>query len=96
MEDIASRLNMGYTWFRRMFRQYTGITPLQYLLQLRIQLACEMLLSERKTVKEIAFELNFETPFYFSRLFKEKTGFSPMEYKRAILMEKRESSNSSV
>jgi AraC-like DNA-binding protein len=82
IEEIASNLNVGYSWFRRKFKKYTGISPLQFLLQLRIQRARELLLAQSKSVKEIAFELNFDTPFYFSRLFKEKTGYSPMEYRK--------------
>jgi AraC-like DNA-binding protein len=82
IEDIASQLNIGYSLFRRMFKKYTGMAPLQYHLQLRLLRAKELLLIKSMTVKEIAFELNFDTPFYFSRLFKEKTGFSPQGFRK--------------
>jgi AraC-like DNA-binding protein len=56
--------------------------PIQYHLQLRIKQAEIMLTSSNKTIKEISYELGFESAFYFSRVFKEKTNISPVDYRK--------------
>lgn len=82
IEKLAEELNVGYSHFRQMFRKYTGISPTQYHLSLRIQRAKDLLVSSEKSVKEIAIELGFESYFYFSRIFKAKTGKSPQEFRK--------------
>jgi AraC-like DNA-binding protein len=77
MEDIAKELNVSYSWLRKMFKTYTGIALGQYLIQLKIERAKTLLSNPSKTIKEIAYDLHFESCFYFSKLFKEKTGLSP-------------------
>jgi AraC-like DNA-binding protein len=82
IEQLASELNVGYSYFRQMFRKYTGISPTQYHLSLRIQKAKDLLISTDYSFKEIAIDLGFESYFYFSRIFKDKTGKSPMEFRK--------------
>jgi AraC-like DNA-binding protein len=83
-EDVAKELRVGYSWFRKVFKKYTGLAPGQYLIQLKIQKAKELLADPSKLIKEIAFELNLESPLYFSKLFKEKTGLTPVDYRKLI------------
>lgn len=82
IENLAGDLNVGYSYFRQMFRKYTGISPAQYHLSLRIQKAKDLLVSTDQSFKEIAIDLGFESYFYFSRIFKDKTGKSPMEFRK--------------
>ena len=82
IENLAKELNVGYSYFRQMFRKYTGISPTQYHLSLRIQKAKDLLISTEKSFKEIAIDLGFESYFYFSRIFKDKTKKSPMEFRK--------------
>jgi AraC-like DNA-binding protein len=82
VEKLAGDLHVGYSYFRQMFRKYTGISPIQYHLSLRIQKAKDLLVSTDLSFKEIANELGFESYFYFSRIFKDKTGQSPMEFRK--------------
>ncbi|MBS1662811.1 MAG: AraC family transcriptional regulator [Bacteroidetes bacterium] len=84
MEQLAADLNVSYAWFRKAFKTYTGIAPNQYFLQLKIEKAKMLLLDQSKTIKEIAFSLNFESAFYFSKLFKEKIGVSPEVYRKGV------------
>jgi AraC-like DNA-binding protein len=93
VEKVAKELNISYSWFRRSFSRYTGIAPNQYIIQLKIEKAKALLADHTRSIKEIAFSMNFESPFYFSKLFKEKTGCSPEEY-RKNLRDMRPSSNS--
>jgi AraC-like DNA-binding protein len=76
VEKLAGELNIGYSYFRRMFKKYTGMSPAQYHLNLRIQKSKEMLLGN-KSIKEIAFEMGFDSIHYFSRIYKKKEGVSP-------------------
>jgi len=81
IENVAEELQVGYAWFRKVFKTYTGISPGQYLLQLKIERAKMLLADPTKSIKTISYELNFESMFYFSKLFKEKTGLSPENYR---------------
>jgi AraC-like DNA-binding protein/quercetin dioxygenase-like cupin family protein len=80
-EEIAASLNMSYTWFRRMFKNYTGLAPAQYISQLKIQKAKELLSVTNKTVKEIAFDLGFESVDYFSTQFRKQTNQTPTQFR---------------
>lgn len=84
MEKIAAELQVSYSWLRKAFKIFTGIAPHQYLLQLKIERARNLLADSQKPVKEIAFELGFESAFYFSRLFKLKTKSSPGAYRKKM------------
>ena len=81
---VAEELQVSYSWFRKAFKTFTGIAPHQYLLQLKIERAKLLLADTTKSVKEIAFELGFESSFYFSRIFKIKTSYSPDTYRKRI------------
>lgn len=80
-EEIASRLNISYSWFRRAFKEYTGFSPAQFIIQLKIQKAKDMLVQTNNSVKSIAHILDFETTGYFSVFFKRETGMSPLAYR---------------
>jgi AraC-like DNA-binding protein len=80
--EVANRINIGYSRFRKIFKQYTGIAPGQYLLHLKIQKAKEMAATTNLPFKEISEKLGFENSFYFSKLFKSKTGLSPVQFRQ--------------
>ena len=84
-EDVAKQLVMTYSWFRRLFKQYTGLAPAQYIAQLRLQHARELLSTSSKTVKEIAVEMNYESVDYFSTQFKRETKMTPTQYRKSCL-----------
>lgn len=81
---IADELEVGYSWFRKVFKENTGISPGQYFIQLKIQKAKELLGNKKFAIKEIAYMLKFESPFYFSKLFKQKTGFTPLQFRNLM------------
>ncbi|WP_346854301.1 AraC family transcriptional regulator [uncultured Draconibacterium sp.] len=84
LEELAQQYNVGYSYFRKMFKKYTGVSPGQYHLQLRIIRAKELLVSTDKSVKEISLELGFQTIHYFSLIFKKKVGVNPSEFRRRL------------
>jgi AraC-like DNA-binding protein len=87
MEKLADDLNIGYSNFRKMFKNYTGISPAQYHLSLRIQQAKDLLNNTDLSIKEITYQLGFNSIDYFSRVFKSKTGKTPTDYKTAHIGE---------
>src|SRR5690554_103348 len=80
-EKFANINNIGYSWFRRMFKNDTDLSPHQYFLQLKIMRAKGLLRTTTLSVKEISYECGFESIHYFSRLFKQKTGLTPGEFR---------------
>ena len=78
---IAQHLNISYSTFRHTFKQYVGISPAQYYLNLKIQRAKDMLKSTKASIKEISYSLDFETPEYFTKLFRNKTGMTPSQFR---------------
>lgn len=81
LQELASTYNIGYSYFRKMFKQYTGVPPKQYLLDLKIMRSKELLLTTDMSIKEISNAIGFESAHYFSRYFKKKAGISPSEFK---------------
>jgi AraC-like DNA-binding protein len=81
MEALALELGISYSVFRHMFKQHTGLSPKAYMVGLRIDKARNLLTSTSLSVKEIAYQLSFDTPYYFMRLFKNKTGMTPTQWR---------------
>jgi AraC-like DNA-binding protein len=83
MPQVAEYLNMSYSSFRHLFKKYTGLSPTQYFINLKLHLAKRMLQNSTTSIKEISYLLNFETPEYFAKLFKKKIGMSPTEFRNS-------------
>ncbi len=82
MTQLADKLNVSYSWFRRTFKEYTGVSPAQYHLHLRLEKAKTLLSSTFLNISEISRSLGFESVFHFSRLFRNKTGIPPKDYRQ--------------
>ncbi len=83
LEAYLRSLPFNYDYLRKLFQREMGVTPLQYLNDLRLHTAAEALLSAEGTsgsVTEIARMCGFREPLYFSRMFKKKFGLSPTHY----------------
>jgi AraC-like DNA-binding protein len=84
-ENIARQISVSYSWFRRFFKQHTGLAPAQYIQELKIQKSKELLINTRLSSKEIAFEAGFENPEYFCYVFKKRLGKTPIKYRENFI-----------
>ena len=80
-EELAMRLNISYSWFRRVFKEYTGYAPAKYFQELKLRKAKQLLVGTSHSVKEISFMLDYKSTEHFFSLFKKRTGFTPLEYR---------------
>lgn len=83
LKQIADKLNLSYSLFRKRFKEYTGVSPMQYYLHLKVKHAQDLLLNTTSSVKVIASETGFENLFYFSKIFKKITGYSPSNFRKS-------------
>jgi len=81
IEEYAKSLHVSTCWFNRRFKQVTKVTPLQYILSLRLSNAKMLLETKDYNVTETAYAVGFNNPLYFSRLFTKHIGIPPSEYK---------------
>ena len=79
IQEIAQSFGVGYSNFRKLFKEYTGISPALYQQDIKLQRAKELLTTTDLSIKEIAYRLNFDSPDYFSAKFKAKTGQKPSD-----------------
>lgn len=85
LAEIASAANLSPTYFHKLFKAYTGKTPNDYLLDMRLSKAKEMLTGTTKSVEEIAFSCGFTSQSYFNAFFKKKTGITPLSFRKREL-----------
>ena len=79
--EVATSVGMSYSSFRKFFKERMGTPPNQYLIDMRINRAKELLIHSDQSVLKIAEVLGFESSQYFSRLFKGKTGCCPSGFR---------------
>lgn len=77
---LAQKCNISEVYFRKLFTGYYGITPRQYIIDIRINKAKQLLTDGILKINAVSEECGFSNPYHFSRLFKEKTGITPTEY----------------
>jgi len=81
IEQIANQLSVSQRYLSDTLKKETGKTSTEHLHLHLIDEAKNILLQPNKSIAEVAYELGFEYPPYFSRLFKKKEGLSPTEYR---------------
>lgn len=82
IDEYAQSRHMSTCWFIRSFRQILKVTPMQYILSLRMANAQSLLETTEYNISEIAESVGYDNPLYFSRLFHKHTGISPSEYRK--------------
>ena len=81
LEELANIAHMSRRSFLRVFQSATGTSPLAWVIEQRINRACNLLRHTDRRVTEIAFDVGFNDSNYFTRQFSKITGISPKNYR---------------
>lgn len=84
LENIAHQSGLSYEYITRLFQRYESKSPGQYLMDLKINKALELLQSDELTIQEIAEQIGYSDPFTFSKAFKRYIGTAPTHYRKSI------------
>lgn len=79
--DVATRFHLDPSYFSKLFKTVTNENFIEYLTRLRMDKACELLVSSERKVNEISELIGYENQRYFSQVFKKFTGQTPSEYR---------------
>lgn len=80
MDGMAEQLHITQSYFTTAFRQQMGISPYQYLMDLRLARAAELIAENGYNVSEAAISVGYNSIYNFSKMFKKKYGVSPSRY----------------
>ena len=86
IETVCDVAFISVSSLQRAFAKYFGMSPKQYLIQLRMNRALELLTENELSVKEISFVCGFTDEKYFSRAFKKKYGYPPSQFRKQIIV----------
>lgn len=84
LNSVCSHLAMSTSYFSSIFKTYTGLTFIEALTRKRIEKAKTLLENTSRKAYEIAWEVGYSDPHYFSSTFKRMTGMSPTEYAKKV------------
>lgn len=82
LEDVADKFDMSKSFLSKRFKTATGFGFKEYIINLRIQNACRLLLETDKSITDIAFECGFNDSNYFGDSFRKIKGISPRKYRK--------------
>ena len=82
IETVSRLLAVNKSYFCRLFKKSTGISFMEYLCQIRLNVAENLLLNSNKNITEIAYDIGFLSPAYFTKIFREHKGYPPSFYKK--------------
>lgn len=83
--DLAKMESLSHSRYITVFKERTGMTPSEYVIHLRLNVACDLLRNRNVSVKEAAACVGYDNPHFFSKLFKKKIGVSPQTYKEDVV-----------
>jgi AraC family transcriptional regulator len=84
LRDISSIIHVSPYYFSRMFKRSTGLSPHQYLLRRRIEVAKQLLLRKNSSILEISQQVGFASQSHFIKVFRKYTGATPKNYREEI------------
>ncbi|MDX2070050.1 MAG: AraC family transcriptional regulator [Haliscomenobacter sp.] len=87
LDELCTRFNCDKFNLLRQFKQYTGLSPINYLITLRIQNAKELMTSTDLPLVQIALESGFYDQSHFSNCFVKFVGLTPGEYRRRMVQD---------
>ena len=84
VDQLANELGLGRSQFYRKIKALTNYSPVELLRRLRLQRARDLLVKTEKSVSEIAYEVGFSTPAYFTKCFRDTYGKTPSEHRESL------------
>lgn len=81
-EEIAAKLCLSYSSFRKTFKEYTGFSPAKFINDVRMRKAKELLTNTAMNIKEVAYSVGYNNHDYFFTAFRHLTGQTPSEYRK--------------
>ena len=84
LKNVAEKFDMSVRTFNRRFKSATGKTPLQYLQEIRIDMAKDLLQTSNLSVSEVAYKVGYQDMGHFSSLFKKLLSTTPSEYRSTV------------
>ncbi len=84
IKDLAEFLGISQFHFSRLFKQSTGISPHQYVMQQRIDLAKQLLQKADRSIADIALDCGFNSQSHLGKYFRQITGMTPREYRKNL------------
>lgn len=82
--DISNELGLNASYLGSLFKRYYNTSPKSYLVNYRVEKACELMWDNKKNIGEIAYSVGYSDPLLFSKMFKKIKGVSPTAYRNAI------------
>ena len=82
VEEMAAMVGLGTTAFTERVKNYTGFSPLHYLINIRISEAIKLLRKKEASVTTIALDTGFYSSQHFATTFKKLTGYTPGEFRK--------------
>ena len=79
VEDLAADMNLSRVQLYRKVKSVTGSSPVELLRTARLKRAYQLLAATGKSVSEVAYEVGFTAPSYFTKCFKDEFGISPSD-----------------
>ncbi|MDG9928623.1 MULTISPECIES: AraC family transcriptional regulator [unclassified Pseudomonas] len=81
LDELAAQFKLSRFHFAKTYRALTGHAPIQDFIQLKMAQACRLLDQGTLEVRQIAEQLGYDDPYYFSRLFRKVVGMAPSHYR---------------
>jgi AraC family transcriptional regulator of arabinose operon len=81
LNELSKQYNYSVSRFSNLFKKKTGYAPIDYFVQMKMQKACQQLDFTNESIKNIAFSMGFDDPYYFSKRFRTVIGMSPKKYR---------------
>lgn len=83
--EIAEMCHVSESTFRRLFKEYAGVSPVEFRINAQMEYAKKLLRDGSMSVSEVAFAVGFQDPAYFCRVFKRKSGQTPKQFSESLL-----------
>ena len=82
---LAELYGTSEVYFRKEFRKYYQLSPIEYIKKHRLELACQLLNTKLYSISEVAMNAGFDSVSYFSAEFRREIGCSPREYRDSLI-----------